>query len=42
MRIGITALEVIVEFVVPKDKLKEFLGLDDKNSEQFLSRFDAL
>jgi hypothetical protein len=36
------ALKVVVQFLVPKDKLKEFLGLNDSNVKYFMEKLDAI
>lgn len=36
------ALDVKVRFLVPKDRLKEFLGFNDSNIKYFMTQFDAI
>lgn len=38
----LNALNVAVKFLVPKDKLKEFLGFNDNNVKYFMDQFDAI
>ncbi|PKD41149.1 hypothetical protein CWO84_05410 [Methylomonas sp. Kb3] len=35
-------LNVRAKFLVPKDKLKEFLGFNDSNGKYFMDQFDAI
>jgi hypothetical protein len=36
------AVDVLVRFLVPKSKLKEFLGFNDSNVKYFMEKFDAI
>jgi hypothetical protein len=36
------ALNVTAKFLVPKDKLKEFLGFNENNIKYFMEKFDAI